>query len=511
VGATPGPTWLRLTLSRTPVTVPWDGTGLFACGETEDWNITIEEEEEGWYYKPNQTDYAPSGMPDFDQKQDNWTDNGIPTGNWSYCGPVAVANSLWWFDSREETGGNPPPAINDTYYLVTAYGAWDDHAPQNVIPLVNNLSVLMNTSSSGTDVMEMQQGIRDYLNATGYNDSYYEHTEPWPDFYWIEEEVERCQDVILLLGFYHNYTGYYERIGGHYVTCAGVNSPGKQIGISDPYFDNAGAGGPGRVPVPHPYPHNASVHNDTQYVSHDSYTVVQIFPLMPPPPPGCWALQNYPVGAGPPGVNITNFIGQNGGPGLPPGMYNPGAPVETIIEYAVAVSPLAGVNATLVGQVDFYRKEAKGGSTWVTPLVVKFFDNATKNETGFSPINVTTDAYGNFTIDDIEVGTYDIGIKNWTTLSKMAYGKAFTAGNVTSINFGTPIETDIDNNDWCEGHDYNGPFNNFGARNISDPTGWVTKELWKCDFYKDEWIEGHDYNMPFNNFGNRGDIFYYTH
>jgi len=177
-------------------------------------------------------------------------------------------------------------------------------------------------------------------------------------------------------------------------------------------------------------------------------------------------------------------------------------------DYLPLVIPTA---TTLEGQVDFYRKEAKGGSTWVTPLVVKFFDNATKNETGFSPINVTTDAYGNFTIDDIEVGTYDIGIKNWTTLSKMAYGKAFTAGNVTSINFGTPIETDIDNNDWCEGHDYNGPFNNFGARNISDPTGWVTKELWKCDFYKDEWIEGHDYNMPFNNFGNRGDIFYYTH
>jgi len=110
----------------------------------------------------------------------------------------------------------------------------------------------------------MQQGIRDYLNATGYNDSYYEHTELMPDFYWIEEEVERCQDVILLLGFWQAYDDQappedWWRVGGHYVTCAGVNSSGMQLGISDPFFDNAGAGGPGRIPVPHPYPHNSSV------------------------------------------------------------------------------------------------------------------------------------------------------------------------------------------------------------------------------------------------------------
>jgi len=503
VGATPGPTWLRLTLSRTPVTAPWDGTGLFDCGETEDWNITIEEEEEGWYYKPNQTDYAPSGMPDFDQKQDMWTDNGIPTGNWSYCGPVAVANSLWWFDSREETGGNPPPAISDSYGLVTAYGAWDDHNASNVQPLVNDLAWYMDTDGqrtgiphSGTDVFDMEKGIRDYLNATGYNDSYYEHTEPWPDFYWIVEEVERCQDVILLLGFYHNMSGYYEYIGGHYVTCAGVNSMGLQLGISDPYFDNAGAGGPGRVPVAHPYPHNASVHNDTQYVSHDSYTVVQIFPLnMPPPPPGCWALQNYPVGAGPPGVNITNFIGQNGGPGA----YNPGAPVEVIIEYAVAVSPIV-VNATLVGNVTF---EGRGtnNTKWIEDFAVHFFQPGNlSNETAWSPINATTNTTGFFTITGLTPGTYDVGIKNATCLSEVVTNVTLTPGGTTLVDFGTTREGDVDDNDLINMLD-KGPLATAWGTWPGQP-GWNPS----CDFNRDGIINMLDKGPIGANWGQWGDL-----
>jgi len=46
-----------------------------------------------WYWKPDRPDQdhsAPSGMPDFDQNQDDWE---------AYCGPTAVANCLWWFDA----------------------------------------------------------------------------------------------------------------------------------------------------------------------------------------------------------------------------------------------------------------------------------------------------------------------------------------------------------------------------------------------------------------------------
>jgi len=438
VGATPGQTWLRLTLTRTTVPVAWDGTGQFACGETEDWKIYIEQEG-GWYWKPgNWTDYALSGMPDFDQKQDNWT-NPPAGGPWTYCGPVAVANSLWWFDSREETGGIPPPTSSDNYGLVTNYSApWDDHNVTNVEPLVNDLAFRMdtdgqrtgNTTKSGTDVMDMQQGIRDYLNATPYAADYNETTMLRPNFTWIEGEVERCEDVVLLLGFWqHEYdSDYWWRVGGHYVTCAGVNSNTSQLGISDPYWDiSVPAAGPG-------------VHNDTQYVSHDIYNVIPLIPGPGGSPWPGWALQNY-AGGNP--IAIVNFQGQNSGANLiPQGPYNQAFPVMTVIDYAVAVSPTAG--ATLQGQVSFSGR-GSNNTKWAEPFVVKGFEsgnlshvlwttNATTNNTGVFSINVTP-------------GTYDIGIKNWTCLSELVAGVTLSTGNTTVVDFGTTREGDVNNND----------------------------------------------------------------
>ena len=77
-------------------------------------------------------DYAPKGMPDFDQKQDQWDNPPGPGAGWYYCGPVAAANSLWWFDSKFEPNPISPPAINDGYPLVRAPAAalYDDHSPR---------------------------------------------------------------------------------------------------------------------------------------------------------------------------------------------------------------------------------------------------------------------------------------------------------------------------------------------------------------------------------------------
>ncbi|MCD6344212.1 MAG: hypothetical protein J7M17_01215, partial [Anaerolineae bacterium] len=78
-------------------------------------------------------DYAPNGMPDFDQKQGGW--QSMFTPQWTFCGPVAAANSLWWFDSKFEPNPISPLPYNDNYPLVQTYdpsGAWDDHDPLNV-------------------------------------------------------------------------------------------------------------------------------------------------------------------------------------------------------------------------------------------------------------------------------------------------------------------------------------------------------------------------------------------
>jgi hypothetical protein len=80
------------------------------------------------------------------------------------------------------------------------------------------------------------------------------------------------------------------------------------------------------------------VHNDAQYVSHDIYDVV-----LSTSPGGPWALKDYALGK-----DISNFIGQNWAYDLVQyqGAYDPSLPVQTEIDYAVAVSPLPEVTPT---------------------------------------------------------------------------------------------------------------------------------------------------------------------
>ena len=316
------------------------GTVLSACGDGAAPTPTPTPTPTGWYWKPGGfIDYAPSGMTDFDQKQDAWKD---ARGSWSYCGPVALANSLWWFDSEFEIGTIAPPAISDNYPLVQSYspGQWDDHESSNVDPLVTDLALRMDTDGQrtgsahyGTDVHDMEAAIDQYLLSKGLQNTFYEVTVKSPDFEWIEDEVERCEDVILLLGFWERQGEEWVRIGGHYVTVAGVNSDAYDIAISDPYLDFAEAVGQGRVlPAPHGYPHVASVHNDAQYVSHDIYNV-----LLSQSPGGQWGLEDYPATH----ELVENFSEMN----FPQDLLNymgvyMGGTIHTEIDYAVAVSPL---------------------------------------------------------------------------------------------------------------------------------------------------------------------------
>ena len=219
-------------------------------------------------------DYAPSGMPDFAQQQDAWK-NGA--GQWTYCGPVAAANSLWWFDSKFEPKPVPPPVLNDNYPLLASYnpGVWDDHDPRNVQPFVNNLAALAGTNQAGTKPDRLAQGIKLYLVTKGLDADYTVTLEKAPTFPWVEKEVERSEDVILLIGFWQNTTIGWRRIGGHYVTVPGVDSAKRLIAFSDPFVDAAEIGGWGRVlPAPHPAGHPASLHNDARFVSHDLYQVI---------------------------------------------------------------------------------------------------------------------------------------------------------------------------------------------------------------------------------------------
>jgi hypothetical protein len=266
------------------------------------WNVTADPYEPPpppWYLKPPYRDYAPSGMPDFDQRQDAW---GPGQGIYTWCGPVACANSLWWLDSQFEPTPIPPPIINDNFNLVTSYnpGIWDDHDVKNVMPFVRDLAWHMDTDAIqsgdghiGTRWQDMERGIKTYLIQQGVDTLFEVHNYTFPEFWEIEEEILICQDVVLLLEFFQDLGGgewmrIYDNPSlefGHYVTAAGVNS--TALVISDPIQDAFEAGlTDGQSPIPHPWPHANDVHNDTKYVSHDAYQAnLWNMPPMPYPSP----------------------------------------------------------------------------------------------------------------------------------------------------------------------------------------------------------------------------------
>jgi hypothetical protein len=465
------------------------------------WNVTAESFET-WYYKPSYIDYAPSGMPDFNQMQDNWIN---PLIGWSWCGPVSVANSLWWLDSKFEPNPVSPPAINDHFPLVVSYspGMWDDHDSRNVIPLVNNLGFLMDTDGqrtglphTGTNLVDLETGISQYLQQHGVDPvgdcdgdgkveaddlaiinaamgsvpgapnwnmaadvvtnnavnpadlaaatanlgkmgMFYEHTTNFPAFDYIRNEILRCEDVELLVEVWNEVApGQWQKWtydpggnGGHYVTCAGVSTITNEVAISDPWQDAFEAGmAPGRSPVPHPYPHVPSVHNDAQFVSHDAYSVALW--LEPPPSP-------YP------GMPILELLGYPATWGLPPTYH-------AFLRASIETSPL-GVHDVAVLNV----WDSKQGCS-PKPTVGKSYPvriNATvENQGNFTEtFNVTAYAGANVVgtqlVSNLLVGERRTLAFVWNTAG-LSYGNYTISATATQVSG----ETDTADNTFTDGN-----------------------------------------------------------
>jgi hypothetical protein len=353
-----------------------------------------------WHWKPPYWNYSPSGMPDFSQFQDGWMNQY--TLQETFCGPVSIANCWWWFDSKYDDPSGSPGDGMDQFPLVRDYmdelppyvpPYSDDHdmfnldhdltpwlsspgpppltsqpfvpgpqAPGGGLPpwgeLVERLAWYFDTDGVrsgdaaivGTNVMSMHEGIETWLSSETFEDgsslaeSLCVVTTPMPTFAYVESLVQKCEDVILLLGFWYediDGSGLWFRVGGHYVTTAGVNSDEYMIGFSDPFVDGAEFGNPGNVGsgdhIPHGYPHsNPTVHNDAGNVSHDIYTVMESSPS----PGGVWSLYDYPATTEP-DVWMEPFFSQN----VPDEFLTATAPwngvsyVHTEVEYCVHISP----------------------------------------------------------------------------------------------------------------------------------------------------------------------------
>jgi len=208
------------------------------------------EEDTIWYWKPPYSNYAPNspgGMPDFDQKQDAWQGihpgpNSIlesdPQGDdvynfdeniiapgpncqldtpvlgddityWPFAGPSTVANCFWWFDSKFGNPAGYPGDGVDQFPLVEGYAQLDDHAQENVPDLIEDLAGRMGTCANGiTGPEDMQAAIDVWLEEKGLDGAFVETTHTMPSFEFIEQEIKRSQDVILLLGFWDEIPWY---------------------------------------------------------------------------------------------------------------------------------------------------------------------------------------------------------------------------------------------------------------------------------------------------------------
>jgi hypothetical protein len=287
-----------------------------------------------WYFKPpyfeqDTSKYAPCGIPDFSQ-YGAYPNNGV-----AYCGPAAVANCLWW-------GANGWP---QSAFFGNFWGGWDPTFPPI---LINTMAQYFQTDPvTGTDINAMQAGI-DQLIAD-LSVFLTETSVAKPTWDYIQRQLRLSQDVILLLGFYQeDPPSVWTRVGGHYVTLAGVNKGSLLVALSDPAVDVAEIPGPGFVCsngifIPHTPPHAADFiqHNDAGNTSHDVYPA--FYPS--PSPGGVVALPTYASGK-----PIADFLGQNGGPN---GAYNSMLPVMTEIEYAVVICPVSAMENNNIWSWDF--------------------------------------------------------------------------------------------------------------------------------------------------------------
>lgn len=220
---------------------------------------------EGWHYLASFPNYAPSGLPDFDQKQDtNWQSPFLPGENFSYCGPVAASNILWWFDSKHSDPAGYPGDGNDDYTLVQRYyPAADDHSEDNVHPLIELVAYYTKTDTippGGTTVENMIDGLTDWLVYTGLDNQYSIVLIEKPTFSQIQEIVQSdCGVLLQLFGFMLEfpYVGFWR----HWIAVAGVSDDGW-IAVSDPYRD---------IKKPDSSGPNYTWHNDPSIVSHDTW------------------------------------------------------------------------------------------------------------------------------------------------------------------------------------------------------------------------------------------------
>ncbi len=284
--------------------------------------------------------------------------------SWSVPSPVALSPGRYFVRvdaGATGVGGSYTLTLGlDCYPLIERWieTAPDDHSEYNVEQSIASLAVCANTDDpglgrwKGTRLQDMTLCVDSWLRAKNLRSEYTDQIVMAPAFTQVEKEVNKSEDVVLLLGFYWPMGPQWVRCGGHYVTAAGVDSVNGTITISDPFLNNAepppmGNGGPGRVRGPNHIDHAPGLnpppdHDDARNVSHDRYAAG-------PPLAGVsqWTLPAYATAGGPTICEnvamwcIGSSYGQNPKSSEPQEPCpSPGLPVTVAVEAMVDVSPV---------------------------------------------------------------------------------------------------------------------------------------------------------------------------
>ena len=125
------------------------------------------------------------------------------------------------------------------------------------------------------------------------------------------------------------------------------------------------------------------------------------------------------------------------------------------------------------------------GGLAATNVTVRFFTAGTTSEV--MKKYGTTDASGNFTISGITPGTYDVGVKGSTSLSKLVAGVTFSSA--TAVDFGALSEGDSSNDDYIDASDY--------AALSAAWLSWPGQPNWdaNADYSRDDYVDASDYAL----------------
>jgi hypothetical protein len=217
-------------------------------------------------------------------------------------------------------------------------------------------------------------------------------------------------------------------------------------------------------------------------------------------------LEEYPTNGTCTDVHSSVNLSVNSS-GMPIGDYTANITIESPdannSPRTVLVTLHINVTGILEGQVAFTGRGDPPDNKWIEPFVVRVFSNATHTEMPWSPMNATTNNTGVFTSTGITAGTYDIGIKNATCLSKMVTNVTINAGMLTVVDFGGIREGDVNNDDKCNILDLSAVGGAFGSSEGGED--WNAG----CDFNRDAKVNILDLSALGGSFGLQGDVLSY--